>query len=139
MLDAGLQPVAGYTVQVTVDPRLERGLAMLAHDHAEHFAPRPPPRTAVSPRPTAAPVHLCRILRITYHKSQKTIISAREDSYAVLGYRYLPYCPVSSRTWPCHPWLAVFADPRWPTWATQVPGGATAGGFLLRSSSGAAT
>src|SRR6266568_9495458 len=32
--------------------------------------------------------------------------------------------------------LAVFTDLRWTTWAPQVPGGATAGGFLLRSSSG---
>ena len=35
-------------------------------------------QSGASPRRTAAPVHLCRILRITYHKSQKTIISAQE-------------------------------------------------------------
>ena len=45
--------------------------------------------------------------------------------------RNLPYCPVSSRTWPCDPWLAGFTDLRCTTWASQVPGGATAGGFLL--------
>ena len=41
----------------------------------------------------------------------------------------LTVCPVRSRTWPCHLWLALFTDLRWITWAPRVPGGATAGGF----------
>ena len=38
-----------------------------------------------------APVHLCRIRRFGYHKSQKAIMSPREGCYAALPHRNVLY------------------------------------------------
>jgi len=77
---------------------------------------------AVPASRTAAPVHLCPILRFAYHKSQKTIISPQEGRYAVLASRNLLYVPLGPEPglvisgWLCSP---TCAGPRGPAGARR--------------------
>jgi hypothetical protein len=65
-------------------------------------------RPCTSPCCSAAPVYLRRILRIAYHKSQKTIISPQENRYAVLAHRNLLYVPLAPEPGHVIPgWLVI--------------------------------
>lgn len=76
--------------------------------------------TGTSPRSSATPVHLCRILRVAYGRSQKAIISPWGGGYVVLASRNLLYVLIAPEPGRVIPgWLRspTCAGPLWPAGA----------------------
>jgi hypothetical protein len=100
--------IAGSTSSCSFRRRIEAGCKLMEAGY------KPDTSRMQAGRNRTYLVHLCRIQRIAYGKSQKAIISPRRGLRCASASK-LTVCPISSRTWPGRAWPAAFTDLRWTT------------------------